>query len=105
MDPITLAIAGAVATGVATGAGQGVGTALGTLLGRVRERFQGREEQLQTVETAATALDSEFSEDPTFHQECRDLWSQAQGMVSNSFSGMARNVIQTRDVHGDLTIN
>ncbi|GAA0960123.1 hypothetical protein [Actinocorallia libanotica] len=105
MDPITLAIAAAVATGVATGAGETAGAALATLTGRIRDRFTDRREELESTETAATALDEEFARDPEFQRECLDLWRQAGGDTTNSFTGQARNVIQARDVHGGITLN
>nr|WP_062341857.1 hypothetical protein [Herbidospora sakaeratensis] len=104
MDPITLAIAGALATGVATGAGESAGTALSTMFGRIRDRFRDRPEALESQETAAAALETEFSRDPAFRQECHALWNQAQsGGVANSFTGQANKVIQARDIHGNIT--
>ncbi|MCD0449702.1 hypothetical protein LO762_10940 [Actinocorallia sp. API 0066] len=105
MDPITLAIAGAVATGMAAGAGESAGTALATLVGRIRERFSGRPAALETEESTAAALDAEFTADPEFRSACADLWREASGDVTNTFTGQARTVIQARDIHGGLTIN
>jgi hypothetical protein len=105
MDPITLAIAGAVVTGMAAGAGESAGTALATLTGRIRERLSRRGQEPESAEETAAALEEEFADDPEFQRECHELWNQANGSVTNSFTGQARNVIQARDVHGGLTIN
>lgn len=105
MDPLSLAIAGALAAGIATGAGESTGAALPALLRRIRERFAGRPAELESQEQAAVALDAEFTRDPSFRQECQALWNQAAGGgVANSFHGQARNVVQTRDIHGGLTM-
>ncbi|WRZ94765.1 hypothetical protein OHB54_40480 [Streptomyces sp. NBC_01007] len=102
---MSLAIAGALAAGVATGAGESAGAALPTLLRRVRERLAGRPAVPQSQAQLATALDEEFTRDPGFHQECKDLWNQATGDgVANSFHGQAKNVVQVRDIHGGLTM-
>ncbi|TKK90382.1 hypothetical protein FDA94_05085 [Herbidospora galbida] len=104
MDPITLAIAGAVATGVVTRAGELAGTALSTLFGRIRDRFRDRPEELESPESTAAALETEFTRDPAFRQDCHALWNQAQsGGVANSFNGQANKVIQARDIHGNIT--
>ncbi|GGN99261.1 hypothetical protein [Microbispora bryophytorum] len=105
MDPVTLAIAGAVATGIATRTGESAGTALTTLIGRIRDRFRDRPAVLESEESAAAALETEFTRDPRFRQDCHGLWNQAQtGAVANSFTGQANNVIQARDIHGDITL-
>ncbi|MFF3667481.1 hypothetical protein [Microtetraspora malaysiensis] len=78
MDPITLAIASAVATGIATRTGESAGTALTTLIGRIRDRFRNRPAVLESEESTATALETEFTRDPAFRQDCHGLWNQAQ---------------------------
>lgn len=106
MDPLSLAIAGALAAGVATAAGESAGAALPTLWRRVRERFAGRETALPETEAEiAAALDEEFTRDPSFRQECETLWNQAaHGGAVNSFHGQAKNVVQTGEIHGGLTM-
>ncbi|MCX4985352.1 hypothetical protein [Streptomyces sp. NBC_00572] len=105
MDPLSLAIAGALAAGVATGAGESAGAALPTLWRRVRERFAGRQVVPEAEAEIATALDEEFTRDPSFRQECETLWNQAAaGGVANSFHGQAKNVVQTGEIHGGLTM-
>ncbi|MFE2141133.1 hypothetical protein ACFXA3_05140 [Streptomyces sp. NPDC059456] len=105
MDPLSLAIAGALAAGVATGVGESTGAALPTLWRRVRERLAGHAVVPHAEAEIATALDQEFTRDPSFRQECETLWNQAaSGGVANSFHGQAKNVVQTREIHGGLTM-
>ncbi|MGW0701704.1 hypothetical protein ACWD0A_20785 [Streptomyces sp. NPDC002867] len=105
MDPLSLAIAGALAAGVATGAGQSTGAALPALFRRIRERFAGRPDVPESEAQLATALNEEFTHDPSFRQECQSLWNQAAtDGVANSFHGHAKNVVQVRDIHGGLTM-
>ncbi|MET9619652.1 MULTISPECIES: hypothetical protein [unclassified Streptomyces] len=105
MDPLSLAIAGALAAGIATGAGESTGAALPALWRRVRERFAGRAVVPESEDEIASALDEEFTRDPSFRQQCETLWNQAaSGGVANSFHGQAKNVVQTREIHGGLTM-
>ncbi|WP_137992512.1 hypothetical protein [Streptomyces vilmorinianum] len=105
MDPLSLAIAGALAAGVATGAGESAGAGLPALFRRIRERFAGRTDVDESETRLATALDEEFTRDPSFRQECQSLWNQAAADgVANSFHGHAKNVVQVRDIHGGLTM-
>jgi hypothetical protein len=105
MDPLSLAIAGALAAGLATGAGQSTGAALPALARRIRERFAGRPAAPESPDQVAAALDEEFTRDPSFRQECLALWNQAAGDgVANSFQGHAKNVVQTREIHGGMTM-
>ncbi|MFG3037498.1 hypothetical protein ACGFYZ_11385 [Streptomyces sp. NPDC048330] len=105
MDPLSLAIAGALVAGAATAVSESATAALPTLWRRIRERFSGRTPTPATEAEIATALHEEFTRDPSFRRECEDLWNRAStGTVTNTFHGEAKNVVQTHEVNGGLTM-
>jgi hypothetical protein len=104
-DPITLAIA----TKAAESLGAQVGPALGAIVRKVKERFTGRPELGPGHERELTSVITQaMDEDPAFAADLKSLWQQhievADGVV-NTFHGTAENVVQLRDVQGDLNIN
>ncbi|MFA1548270.1 hypothetical protein [Actinomadura chokoriensis] len=120
---MTVAIATAMAGKAVEVVGEPVRAAVAELSRRVRERLRGRpsgEEALvraaadptpETVATLASVIEHLMADDPGFGAEARNLWNQAQtnaaatndGVV-NVLNGRAGNVIQLRDVQGDLNI-
>jgi hypothetical protein len=121
-DPVTMAIATAVAGKAAESLTGQAQASLAALVARIRERFRDRPGRQAVLAAAqgdpgsgelagelARALDEASAEDPDFGQEIRELWREVgltagdHGVV-NVFHGRADNVVQLRDVHGDLRI-
>jgi hypothetical protein len=124
-DPVTLAIASAVAGKVAESLTDQARQALTELRARIRRKFLHRPEDLAILEAAqadpsssgriaqvASLIERTALDDPAFGNDIRSLWNQVQieinttnSAITNVFHGQADKVVQTRDVHGDLTIN
>ncbi|WP_422753587.1 hypothetical protein [Micromonospora sp. WMMD708] len=122
-DQLVLAVATTLATKGAEAFGAGAREAIGSLVRMVRNRFgSGTPEsavldgavehpQEQWRHTAlASVLADVMARDPQFARALNDEWrrltgssvSDAQGQVTNHFSGTAEKVVQARDVRGDI---
>lgn len=124
-DPMTVTVAAALAGKAVEIAGEPAKKAIATLVRKVRERFRGNHDDEAVVAAVAEDPDSPErlaelqhllqragTEDPAFGAELQALWNQAHtdasadnGGVVNIFNGRAETSVQTRDVHGGLTIN
>jgi hypothetical protein len=114
-DPVTLAIATAIAGKTAVSLTDQAREGLVALVRRVREKFRDRPAARAALDAAqhdpgavpglAHALDQASAEDPEFGRQIRALWTQVghDGVV-NVFHGRADQVVQLRDVYGDLHI-
>lgn len=115
-DPLTLAIATAVAGKAAEGMTEQARQAVAVIVGKLRAKLgkYPHPAGLAVVdegspEALAGLLDREFAADPGFRDEIKALWLQAApaatgDAVSNVFYGQADQVIQLRDVHGDINL-
>jgi hypothetical protein len=106
-DTILVEIAAALAAKVAD-----------SLYDLVRAKFKGRKQALAVLEAAdgaapdspqviALAHELELAEsgDQQFARKLRSEWSAFNGGVINQISGtVTGNVIQARDIHGDITL-
>jgi hypothetical protein len=114
-DPITVAIATAIAGKTTESLTDQAREGLAALVRRIREKFRDRpaacaalaaaEDDPDTAAGLAHALDEASAEDPEFGRQIRALWTRiGDDGVVNIFHGRADQVIQLRDVHGDLHI-
>jgi hypothetical protein len=116
-DPMTVAIATAMAGKAVEVAGEPVRAAVAELSRRVRERFRGRPDEAALAradgdpEVLEGVVQRLLDEDPAFRADLETVWNRAQTQataaddgVVNNFSGRAGNVVQLRDVQGDLNI-
>jgi hypothetical protein len=114
-DPVSLAIATAIARKTAESLTDQARESLAALARRVREKFRDRPAARAALAAAqvdpgavpelAHVLDQASAEDPEFGRQIRALWTQVgQDGVVNVFRGRADQVVQLRDVHGDLHI-
>jgi hypothetical protein len=119
-DAITTAIATAVAGSAAQSLTAQASRILAEITNRLRYRFRERHDDLTALVAArdepassdkvaglAESLHRIWVDDPAFGREIMALWRQYQvatGNVTNNFQGQAENVVQLRDIHGDLNI-
>jgi hypothetical protein len=114
-DQITLAIATAIAGKTTESLAGPAREGLAALVRRIREKFRDRPAACAALAAAqgdpgavaglAYALDEASAEDPEFGRQIRALWTRiGDDGVVNVFHGRADQVVQLRDVHGDLHI-
>ena len=120
-DPVTTAIATAVAGSAAQSLTAQATRALAQITDRIRHKLHGNSRDLaipagphgsgsrERATALAALLHQAFQEDPAFAAQLTTLWQDYQdataGTVTNTFHGTAGNVVQLRDVHGDLNIS
>lgn len=121
-DPITTAIATAVAGSVATSMATEATRILEQITARIRDKLRGRSrgnpvpadpanepDAADHAASLAAQLHHAFQQDPAFARELTALWQDYQeaaaSTVNNTFHGNANNVVQLRDMHGNLNIS
>lgn len=121
-DPVTIGIASALAGKAAEAFLSGGSSALAGLYRFVRDRFASDRKASRALQRAqddpqdarvqllAEELQRLAADDPAFAEQLDELWEQAStelhaetgGVVNNVSGTVSGNVVQARDVHGDI---